>query len=305
MLEPPSRTSAWRSGFSTPIDYNDNQHNCGGLWKQISLGGRCSICGDADDLAVKPSEAPGGIYATGTIVRNYQAGDLMDVTSVITANHKGFITFKLCPNNDVTQDPTQDCFDGYPLTVVGHGTHYNLPTAVAGTFNVQVQLPDISCSQCIIQWTYTAANGWGVCPDGTGAVGCGQQETFRACADVSISGGSGSTAVPTVAPTVAPTEAPTLAPTVAPTEAPTPAPTVAPTEAPTLAPTVAPTEAPTTETNNGGSPCQSPDGLFPDPEDCSSFYNCAHGMAWKMTCGTYLVFNPIAKVCDWPYNVQC
>lgn len=62
---------------------------------------------------MKPSEAPGGIYATGTIVRNYQAGDLMDVTSVITANHKGFITFKLCPNNDVTQDPTQDCFDGY------------------------------------------------------------------------------------------------------------------------------------------------------------------------------------------------
>ena len=29
-------------------------------------------------------------------------------------------------------------------------------------------------------------NNWGKCDDGSGAVGCGPQETFRGCADVEI-----------------------------------------------------------------------------------------------------------------------
>ena len=28
---PPSRVSMWRDGFNNPIDYTDNQYNCGGL----------------------------------------------------------------------------------------------------------------------------------------------------------------------------------------------------------------------------------------------------------------------------------
>ena len=31
LLEPPSRTSAWRLGFSTPTYYNDSETNCGGF----------------------------------------------------------------------------------------------------------------------------------------------------------------------------------------------------------------------------------------------------------------------------------
>ena len=30
------------------------------------------------------------------------------------------------------------------------------------------------------------ANNWGVCGNGTGATGCGPQETYRNCADVSV-----------------------------------------------------------------------------------------------------------------------
>ena len=37
------------------------------------------------------------------------------------------------------------------------------------------QLLRLSCDQCILQWTYTAGNNWGNCPNGTGAVGCGPQ----------------------------------------------------------------------------------------------------------------------------------
>ena len=39
-----------------------------------------------------------------------------------------------------------------------------------------------------IQWTYVCGNNWGVCDDGTGALGCGAQEHFRACSDIRIEG---------------------------------------------------------------------------------------------------------------------
>lgn len=35
---------------------------------------------------------------------------------------------------------------------------------------------------------FILGNNWGNCPNGTGAVGCGPQEEFRACADISIAG---------------------------------------------------------------------------------------------------------------------
>lgn len=44
----------------------------------------------------------------------------------------------------------------------------------------------LECSNCVLQWHYTAGNNWGVCANGTGALGCGPQEQFRGCADISI-----------------------------------------------------------------------------------------------------------------------
>jgi len=56
-----------------------------------------------------------------------------------------------------------------------------------GYWNTTVMLPeDVTCTQCILQWTYTAGNDWGTCENGTEAVGCGPQEQFRACADIEI-----------------------------------------------------------------------------------------------------------------------
>lgn len=31
LVDPPSRASAWRFGYDTPIDYNDNEGFCGGF----------------------------------------------------------------------------------------------------------------------------------------------------------------------------------------------------------------------------------------------------------------------------------
>lgn len=44
----------------------------------------------------------------------------------------------------------------------------------------------MECPNCVLQWRYIAGNNWGMCADGTGAVGCGPQEEFRACADITI-----------------------------------------------------------------------------------------------------------------------
>ena len=156
LIHPPSRASMWRFGYENPADYNDNQGFCGGaqvqLWFPIFLffrkkrfladiiwpencrnvqfdhvsqfqhqhevnGGKCGICGDPYDALTKDHEAPDGKYANGIIVGEFQAGDIIDVTIEITANHKGYLVFKLCPNDNILLDPLQDCFDKYVKSI--------------------------------------------------------------------------------------------------------------------------------------------------------------------------------------------
>ncbi|XP_072745020.1 uncharacterized protein [Anoplolepis gracilipes] len=44
-------------------------------------------------------------------------------------------------------------------------------------------------------------------------------------------------------------------------------------------------------------------GLLAHPETCKKFLQCANGVTYVMDCGPGTAFNPIALVCDWPYNV--
>ena len=56
-----------------------------------------------------------------------------------------------------------------------------------GVYHLQLKLPqDVTCDQCILQWTYITGNSWGVSTDGIGCIGCGPQENFRSCADIKI-----------------------------------------------------------------------------------------------------------------------
>ncbi|XP_055940722.1 uncharacterized protein LOC129971181 isoform X2 [Argiope bruennichi] len=188
LLEPPSRSSMWRFGFETKPNYNDNELFCGGYTVQWQRnGGKCGICGDAWDAPKpRPNEA-GGIYGKGIIVGNYKPGQEVKSIVELTANHKGFFEFKLCPHNDPKTVATQDCLDQYLLELAdGSGIKY-YPSTRTGKFVVNLRLPQhLTCSQCVFQWTYTAANNWGRCDNGTSKVGCGPQETFRGCADVAI-----------------------------------------------------------------------------------------------------------------------
>ncbi|KAI9552833.1 hypothetical protein GHT06_020715 [Daphnia sinensis] len=72
----------------------------------------------------------------------------------------------------------------------------------------------------------------------------------------------------------------------------------------TLAP---PTTKPAATTTKSSATfvCPSPNGLFPDPASCTSFYNCGHGTPYLTQCSPGTYFNPAMSYCDWPYNVNC
>ena len=46
--------------------------------------------------------------------------------------------------------------------------------------------PDIVCKHCVLRWRYVTGRTWGRALNGTECLGCGPQEEFRACADVTI-----------------------------------------------------------------------------------------------------------------------
>lgn len=189
-MEPVSRASAWRKGFKNPADYNDNEGYCGGYSHQwLRSRGKCGVCGDPWGQRPRNHEAPGGRYANGIIVKEYRVGETMEVEIDLSANHRGSFTFKLCQNNNVRRDSHQRCFDRHTLKVYPEMTEsFELPSEASQTFYIQLKLPEgVTCKQCVLQWTYNTANSWGNCPNGTNAIGCGPQETFRACSDIRIS----------------------------------------------------------------------------------------------------------------------
>ncbi|XP_063615493.1 uncharacterized protein LOC134788558, partial [Penaeus indicus] len=187
LVEPPSRASAWRFGFDVPVDYNDDESFCGGVEHQYqNQSGRCGICGDAWDENPRPHEA-GGKYATGTIVRTYTEGQTITVRVNVTSNHGGHFEFRICPNNDPSVEASDTCLDKHRLLKAdGSGFKHQISTNT-GEHAVQLQLPQgLTCTQCVMQWRYVAGDNWGVCENGTEALGCGPQEECRACADVAV-----------------------------------------------------------------------------------------------------------------------
>jgi len=187
LMEPPGRASMWRKGYDTPPDYNDNQCFCGGFVHQQSLGGQCGICGDPYDESEPRTHEIGGTYYKGLLVANYTTGQEMDVTIQITANHMGFFQFKLCSVPGFNTEATQECLDKTLLKLAGSDdTDYYITDEVKD-FQVKLQLPaDLECDHCVLQWRYHGGNNWGLCPDGVGRDGCGPQEEFYGCADVSV-----------------------------------------------------------------------------------------------------------------------
>ena len=102
---------------------------------------------------------------------------------------------------------TQACLDEHVLSLVNlypGSTRYLTPDNTDdGWHYIQLQLPnDVICTQCVLQWKYNAGNTWGSNDDGTHCQGCGPQEQFYGCSDVSIESYSVSNSPSTPTPTL-------------------------------------------------------------------------------------------------------
>lgn len=191
LMDPPARNSMWRFGFPNPVNYNDNELFCGGYavqWEQNN--GSCGLCGDPYHVdKPRPHEA-GGMFAKGIITRRYSVGQEIDIEVELTANHQGRFEMHLCPVNNPTQEATPECFERHPLFLAGTKDQwFHIPeeSQKKEIFKYQVRLPPyVTCSQCVLRWTYYTGNMWGLCSNGTEAQGCGKSEQFKNCADISI-----------------------------------------------------------------------------------------------------------------------
>ncbi|CAG9762521.1 unnamed protein product [Ceutorhynchus assimilis] len=185
MIVPANRASLWRIDWQQPINYEDNEYFCGGAYAQYYKNhGKCGPCGDDWRDPVPRSNENGGIYGNGIIVANYTAGSVIDVTVLITANHLGALYFHICDLKDGSQAETEECF--HPMKLAD-GTNSYPVHALDYRVDIQLRLPkDLVCERCVLRWHYRTGNSWGICEDGTQNMGCGNQEIFRSCADISI-----------------------------------------------------------------------------------------------------------------------
>ncbi|XP_060082704.1 uncharacterized protein LOC132561995 [Ylistrum balloti] len=155
-------------------------------------GGKCGICGDRYDTSIRDNEPPYGRFANGVITGHYQRGGAISINVELTASHKGYFEFRLCPNNNVKRAATQACLDRYLLKeYYGNSTQVFVDDKSAGFYDIKMRLPyDVACSQCVLQWRYRTGNRWGCTGNdfktGPCGLGFGPQEEFYACADIAI-----------------------------------------------------------------------------------------------------------------------
>lgn len=160
--------------------------------------------------------------AMNVTTRNYFPGSSIDLMIEIVANHGGRFKFEMCWRDSWQIKETEDCFEILRLSnkkvlsdslssittttqtdfsnlliresensednEQDNDYYYELDSASGtGIFTMSVDLPfNRTCENCIFRWHWKSANNWGVCDDGSERVGCGYQEIYRNCADISI-----------------------------------------------------------------------------------------------------------------------
>ncbi|KAL6419661.1 hypothetical protein ACFW04_013642 [Cataglyphis niger] len=125
------------------------------------------------------------LYENITAYR-YKAGSTIDVTVRLTASHLGNFEFSLCRLNTEKELETEKCFDQHRL-LLADGSGYKFPVSGPKEYVIKLILPkDLTCEHCVLRWNYRTGNTWGTCENGKQGMGCGPQETFRSCSDVSI-----------------------------------------------------------------------------------------------------------------------
>ncbi|XP_060531390.1 uncharacterized protein LOC132705011 [Cylas formicarius] len=185
MISPPNRASLWRIDGTQPTNYDDNGYFCGGRYVQYEINqGKCGPCGDDWRDPIPRSNENGGTFGNGIIVANYTAGQVIEVKSLITANHLGALYFSLCKLWHPKLPDYEQCFK--PL-FLADGTDSHEIRSNDFEVSAYVKLPEnFNCDRCVLRWHYRTGNSWGRCDDNSEALGCGDQEIFRNCADIAI-----------------------------------------------------------------------------------------------------------------------
>merc|ERR1711963_1294691 len=70
-------------------------------------------------------------------------------------------------------------------------------------------------------------------------------------------------------------------------------------------PTMVPTTGMPTSATTAGLCDPNIDDFQPDTNDCTSYFICTQGHAFKVQCAQGLTFNAVTKACDWPVNHAC
>jgi len=219
LMDPPGRGTAWRFAESNEVikpyskilipNYTDNGSNCGGLSTQVSQGtdgvlnnpesgGLCGVCGDNYSDSEPRKHEEGGVYGKGVIVKQYVKNSIIKTQVQITAHHKGWMEYRLCPNaENMNSEQLQQCFNSNILKLATGGARFELPAPGDSNgaefegggywYNVDIVLPDgVTCDRCVMQWIYHGGNNWGCdTPDNCG-MAKGPQEEFLNCADIQI-----------------------------------------------------------------------------------------------------------------------
>ena len=204
LKDPLSRASRWRDNIPGPIEFTDNQLNCGGRNVQWSKhGGKCGTCGDEYGISKPRFVYPGAFANNPPIVKTYTEGSLIRVTVRITAAHKGYFIFRVAPL--VNAPITQAQLNKNVLELENGDRRWNLGDQGAGDYTITLRLPSgLSCEHCVLQWWWTTGNNW---------MG-NQPETFVNCADIKILSASGNPQADTASPNPQPdTAAPNPQPT--------------------------------------------------------------------------------------------
>jgi len=185
MVDPINRSSIWRFNDSFPINYDDNAHFCGGFEAQWGVNeGKCGVCGDNYKDSVPRKNENTGIYGLGYIVAEYKSGSVIEITVVLFANHRGWFTYSICNIKDPSQPEHEDCFQN--LQFVDGSYEFKIQPTAAYIKSKVILPKGLVCKRCVLRWHYHTALELGLCNDGTEAMGCGPQETFRSCADIAI-----------------------------------------------------------------------------------------------------------------------
>ena len=200
--DPPGRGTIWRyldnpliEKYQNEIVYNwnDMANNCGGTGEQTLAKGKCGPCGDAFKDSQPRQHEIGGTYGKGIIVAEYKSGEWIEITVQLTAHHKGYFEFRFCESSDseISADQLSECFESNKLKLESGETKWPVPDPNSSNprhnwYKIRIQLPDVQCSNCVLQWKYHGGNSWGCDKENDCGIGKGIQEEFYNCADISL-----------------------------------------------------------------------------------------------------------------------